>query len=370
MSFDVALDLANQASAASPGWAREKTGGYRVKTWLIVGFVAASVLSGSLTAAAEEFIPLRADRGPARRPAGQWSVKTPEPPEVRQHIDRAQAAAGRQWANVADYFCRRDGIPDAPDDPVITPMKIFDDVYIVGNGSNVVYILKTSAGLVLIDNYYPQGRDTVLLPGLKALGFEPADVKYIFITHGHTDHFGSAGWFQQKYGTRVVESEADWKLIESTPSPLPPGDNPAPRRDLIARDGTPIVIGGVAVTPVAIPGHTPGSMGYIFPVMDKGRAHMAANFGSSVLLVQSPSKSELQAHIDSVAHFAEATRAAGVDVELQNHPIYDDMWAKVSGIGTRQQNGGVNPLVVGKDSYQTFMLVMSECLKAEMARRD
>ena len=44
-----------------------------------------------------------------------------------------------------------------------------------------------------------------------------------------------------------------------------------------------MTLGGLSVTPVAIPGHTPGSLDFIFEVKDNGRAHVAGLFGGTVL---------------------------------------------------------------------------------------
>ena len=37
------------------------------------------------------------------------------------------------------------------DDPVIEPVKIFDNVYAIGNVGTVAYVIQTSAGLMMID---------------------------------------------------------------------------------------------------------------------------------------------------------------------------------------------------------------------------
>lgn len=92
---------------------------------------------------------------------------------------------------------------------------------------------------------------------------------------------------------------------------------------VVAIEGQPVVIGDVSVTPVAIPGHTPGALGYIFPVKDGGRTYTAGLFGGSVLIPTKIPDEALQQYVASVEHFGEVARARGVDVELQNHPIYD-----------------------------------------------
>jgi metallo-beta-lactamase class B len=111
-----------------------------------------------------------------------------------------------------------------------------------------------------------------------ALGLNPADVKVIVLGHGHADHFGNAAYFQEKYGTKVYLSAADWNLIENPPpgrngQPAAPPQG-APKHDQVASEGQAIVLGDFKMTPISIPGHTPGSTGYIFPsktTVERGR---------------------------------------------------------------------------------------------------
>ena len=127
-------------------------------------------------------------------------------------------------------------------------------------------------------------------------------------------------------------------------------------------------MGDVTFTPVAIPGHTPGSVGYIFPVKDGGRSHVAGLFGGSILTPGRISDEGLQQYIRSVEHFGEMTRKMNVDVELQNHPLYDGIEGKLERLKARRA-GEPNPFVVGAASYQRFLTVMTECTRAQLERR-
>lgn len=63
-------------------------------------------------------------------------------------------------------------------------------------------LVADNAGVMLIDAGFPGSRDDVLT-SLRQLGFGPADVTAILLTHAHVDHFGSAIWFAQTHGTPV-----------------------------------------------------------------------------------------------------------------------------------------------------------------------
>jgi len=295
----------------------------------------------------------------------------PDSPAVQAIIARAKSAAGTTWAEEAHFFCEAPRA-NSPNDPPIEPAKIFDNVYVIGNSGTVAYVITTSAGLVMIDALGANQVESVLLPGFKALGLDPAQVKAIIVGHGHADHFGGTAYMQEHYGAKVYISAADWNLMENPP-PARGGRQggpaaPLPKHDQVIADGQPLVFGDLKVLPVAIPGHTPGSMGFIFPVKDGGKTRMAALYGGTVLTPGIISDDGLQTYLQSVARFKDATRKAKVEVEIQNHPLMDPIQVKLDRLKTRPK-GQPHPFVVGRDGYQTFLDVMSLCMQAELARR-
>jgi metallo-beta-lactamase class B len=302
------------------------------------------------------------------------SVPPADGPAVTEIVARARSAAGAEWSAAVDFFCGRDSArANRPDDPELTPTRVFDNLYAIGRTGTVVWAITTREGIILIDAGYPDQLETVLLPGMRRLGLDPSDVKYVLLGHGHADHFGGASYFQER-GARVVLSAADWELL-ANPPPAPAGPAastaaglPPPRRDLVAAEGEPIVLGGVEVTPVLIPGHTPGALGFVFDVGDGPRTHTAALFGGSILLASRIPDEGLEQYLRSVEHFADVTRAHGVDVEIQNHPLYDGFLEKLERLKARAP-GESHPFVVGTDGYQRFLTVMAECSRAELERR-
>jgi len=134
------------------------------------------------------------------------------------------------------------------------------------------------------------------------------------------------------------------------------------------RDGQTITLGDFNVSAVAVPGHTPGSMGFIFPVKDRGKAHVAALFGGAWLTPQILSDEALRTFQMSVQRFKEATRRAKVDVLLQNHMLMDPIQDKLDRLVIRKK-GDTNPFVVGVSDYQKFLDVMDGCTRVNLARR-
>jgi metallo-beta-lactamase class B len=308
-------------------------------------------------------------QGPPTAPA------KPDSAEIQQLLASARAAAGAEWQEAFDFICALNpNRVNRPDDPEIEPTRVFDNLYAVGRTGTTVWIVRTSVGLVLIDAGYPDQLDSILLPGMKKLGLDPDQVRYVLVGHGHADHFGGASYFQQR-GARVVMAAADWDLLAAAP-PAPAGGRgaaaaaslPPPTRDLSAAEGTPIVVGDTTFTPVAIPGHTPGSLGFVFPVREGRTTHVAALFGGSILTPGRLSLDGLKQYIASVEHWADVTRRMNVVVELQNHPLYDGMLARLDRLRSRQ-SGDANPFVAGSDGYQRFVSVMADCTRVQLARR-
>jgi glyoxylase-like metal-dependent hydrolase (beta-lactamase superfamily II) len=63
-------------------------------------------------------------------------------------------------------------------------------------------LVSGDSGVMLIDAGFPGSRDDVLR-SLNTLGFGPADVRAILLTHAHVDHLGAAIWFANTHNTPV-----------------------------------------------------------------------------------------------------------------------------------------------------------------------
>jgi len=197
-------------------------------------------------------------------------------------------------------------------------------------------------------------------------------VKIVLVTHGHADHYGGSRYFQERFGAKVYVSAADWDVMLAPAAGGRGGQTaaptPLPKRDGDIVDGTPIALGDVTVTPVAVPGHTPGSMGFIFPVRDRGAAHVAALFGGAWLTPQILSDASLETFLQSVGRFKAETARARVDVLLQNHMLMDPIQPKLDALA-RRGTVEANPFVVGATEYGKFLDVMEGCTRVNLARR-
>jgi len=312
--------------------------------------------------------------------AQQPTPPKPDSPDVTAMIERLRRESGSRWAYAVHFWCEEPRA-NRPDDPPIPPTKIFDDVFAIGNSGTTVYVIRTGQGLLMIDALGAGDAagttaqlDSQLLPGFQKLGLDPAQVKVVLVTHGHADHFGGASYFQEHYGSKVYVSAADWSLMENPPARGRGGRGPSgpptplPKHDAELRDGDVVTLGDLKVTAIAVPGHTPGAMGFIFPVRDNGTRHVAALFGGAWLTPQILTDEALQTFHVSVQRFKEATRKGGVDVLLQNHMLMDPLQPKLDAIAARAK-GQPNPFVVGRSEYQKFLAVMDGCTQVNLERR-
>lgn len=296
----------------------------------------------------------------------------PDSPQVSADIAKAKKIAGTEWADEAHFLCEAPR-PASPNDPVLEPAKIFDNVYLVGRDGGEVYAVTTSDGILVFDAGSPADVEPVVIAGLQKLGLDPAKIKAVVVSHGHADHFGGAAYLQEHYGAHIYIASADWDLIEHPPAgrgekqAKRPGP-PTPKHDMEIREGQPITLGDLTVTPVAIPGHTAGSMGFFFPVKDHGKTHVAAIFGGAVLITRAANDAELATYRQSIAHFKEEAKKMKADVELKDSPLTDGQNEKLEKLKARQK-GQPNPFVVGQANYEKYLDVMTACLDAQVDRR-
>jgi metallo-beta-lactamase class B len=305
--------------------------------------------------------------------AGAQRATTPRPdnPRSSAHIDAARKLAGDDaWLQAPfNFYCVAGGArANNAAAPALEPVKLFDNLYAVGNSEATVYALTTSQGIILIDSGYADRVETEVVAGLKKVGLDPAAVKFILLGHGHGDHFGGSSYFQEHYGTKVGTTAADWDVMYPATPPANAANQVKPKRDLVLAEGQPVTLGDETVTPVTIPGHTPGSLAFIFRVKDGRRTHVAGLFGGTILTVDRITTPGVQQYVQSIAHYLDVAKMMKVDVEVQNHAIFDGMPDKLAALKARKA-GAPHPFIVTTDRYVKFWSIIAECMQAELARR-
>jgi metallo-beta-lactamase class B len=168
----------------------------------------------------------------------------------------------------------------------VAPIKVFDNLYYVGPGGVSVWLIQTDAGLILVDSAQEPLVDHVLA-SIRKVGFNPADIRYILISHGHLDHFGGVGKIKAAApNARIGALAEDWDLIEKFYADAASGRGRGNRdpgmpfkRDMVITEGQTITLGKTELKMYKLPGHTAGSLAFTFNVFDNGRPHKALMFG-------------------------------------------------------------------------------------------
>lgn len=166
------------------------------------------------------------------------------------------------------------------------PTRIYGNTYLVGFAGLNVALIRTGAGLILIDGSVPQGVAAVE-SNIRSLGFDPKDIRLILSTEPHWDHAGGLAALARDTGAIVVAAPAAAEVLRKGRSgpddpqagwlaPYPP----VPRVRSIA-GGKTLRLGEVTVRAVATPGHTPGSMSWTWASCEAGRC-VRIMFGASL----------------------------------------------------------------------------------------
>jgi len=247
------------------------------------------------------------------------------------------------------------------------PAKVFDNLYFVGGKVHSSWALTTSDGIILIDTIFPYNSEELIVGGMQKLGLDPKNIKYIIISHAHTDHIGGAEMLQTRYGARVVMGAPDWDAVAKYPNRY---KTMAPKRDIVATDGMKITLGDTTVTIWLTPGHTPGTMSYTFPVLDRGkRVDVAYSGGTAFNFVNNtpdPGIRNFQTYIDSQRHMAAKAAATGATVLLSNHSEFDNAYNKTRMLAGR--GNGPHPYEIGADWIQRYFQVMQGCARSAQIR--
>ena len=300
-----------------------------------------------------------------------------------EHFKKAQQIAGLDLYPHFAHACIVDqhyrwtisrGIQQSGD---IRPLKVMDSLYFIGQNAVSAWAIQTSEGLIIIDALNnAEEAEKYIVGGLRELGLDPADIKYLVITHAHGDHFGGAKYLKDTYGARILASKIDWEVMaKMKAAPARPATEktqrgPAawarlvPDHDIDIADGQRFQLGKTKLNFFVTPGHTPGTLALIFETTDRGEPHVAALYGSLGMPAALEDKKTVLA---SIARFRKLAQEAGVDTLIANHQTRDLSLHKLEILRLRRA-GDPNPFIIGKDAYMRYMDIQTECVHYAIAR--
>jgi hydroxyacylglutathione hydrolase len=143
------------------------------------------------------------------------------------------------------------------------------------------YLLRGSDGTVVIDPGPPGGAASVIAAA-SAMGVRPEEVRLIFVTHGHLDHYGAVEEVKAWCSAPVAAQRDEPAFSQDRRNALPPAQtlrasiirwaylllSPLVRFaplhvDRLLDDGSDLSSYGVEAYAVLLPGHSPGSLGIV-----------------------------------------------------------------------------------------------------------
>ena len=223
-------------------------------------------------------------------------------------------------------------------------MKLTDEVYMVAAGEHgikmthnadcYVYLLDGGDGnLALVDAGV--GIDNqAIVDNITAHGFDPKDIKYLFLTHAHTDHVGGTAFFRELSGCQVCLSEGEADLMESADE-VALGLNVAKRSgfypmdftvkpcpvDIRVKDGQEIQLGSLTLKALISPGHSKAGVSYVMQGKEKRYIFVGdhVTWGGLISLQNYPnSGSTLDAYRESAHKFENLE----IDAFLPGHMLF------------------------------------------------
>jgi metallo-beta-lactamase class B len=140
-------------------------------------------------------------------------------------------------------------------------------------------LVEAPDGLILIEAHAALSFEAEWA-AIKAVGLDPARVKYVLATHEHGDHAPGAYLWRVVTGAKFVCSEEmAYTLRHHVPVNSGYGFHPPVPADIIITKDADLDLAGLKVRAVRIPGHTYGSMGWQF---EKGGKSYVA-FGDLIM---------------------------------------------------------------------------------------
>ncbi len=225
-----------------------------------------------------------------------------------------------------------------PWEEYVQPHRLYGDLCFVGSRSGSTHLLPSDDGLILIDSGMP---DTLyhLLENIRALGYNPRDIRHIIHSHGHYDHMGATRALIELYhpvtylgapdldyvtGKRDL-SFADYFGKAFTEAFVP---------DVLINDGDVLEIGGRSFEFIMTSGHTEGTLSVFFEVDGELGVKRAAMFGGAGM--NSLERDFLLSHDlplslrDDFLNGIERLRRERVDIHIGNHVRQNRMDEKLA----------------------------------------
>ena len=311
--------------------------------------------------------------------AGVSMASAQTPPTVDGLVSAAKVAAETDWQGTFTRLCippppapargagaggnAGRGSPPPRERWHAEPAKVADNLYFVGEKDHNSWAIVGSQGIILLEALYEYATADEVTGGMKKLGLNSGNVKYAIMSHAHGDHDGGAAYLQDSIpGVRLLYGAEDWDAVDKSTNR--PGGKP--KHDMVATDGMKLSVGDASIQIVTMPGHTPGTLSFLFEVRDNGKPLRIAYVGGTAIPFNG-TPAYYDGYIASSQKFAKAAADFGATVLMSNHTEFDNGYYKAHTAANRKP-GEPNPFEVGKDGVARYFTVVRDCAMATKMR--
>ena len=308
---------------------------------------------------------------------GNASAQT-QAARMEDDLGRAKLAAGLDWAGTFLRLCippppapqpagaalagapRR---PPARETWYAEPAKVADNFYFLGTRIHNSWAITGSQGIIIIEALYDYAASDEILGGMKKLGLDQSKVKYVILSHAHADHDGGAKMLQDAIpGVHLIYGAEDWDAVDKSTNHA----GGKPKHDMVGTDGMKVSVGDASVQVVTTPGHTPGTLSYLFEVRDNGKPLRIAYVGGTAIPFNATA-GFYDGYIGSAKKMAKAAADFRATALISNHSEFDNAWLKAHSAANRRA-GEANPFEVGADAVARYFSTVEHCAEATKLR--
>jgi metallo-beta-lactamase class B len=308
---------------------------------------------------------------------GLVSTQTQAPASVDGLVSAAKNAAGLEWAGTFLRLCvapppaepRPAGAGTRPSGPptkaswYAEPAKVADNFYFLGTKIHSAWALVGSDGIIVFEALYDYAAPDEIADGMRKLGLDMNKVKYVVISHAHGDHDGGARFLQDKMpAAHLIYGGPDWDAVDKSTNHA----GGKPKHDMVGTDGMKLSVGDASVLLVTTPGHTAGTLSFLFEVKDNGRPLRVAYVGGTAIPFDGTA-AYYDGYIASVRKMAKAAADFGATALISNHTEFDNAYYKAHTAANRKP-GEPNPFDVGRPAVGRYFTVVDDCATAAKLR--
>lgn len=247
------------------------------------------------------------------------------------------------------------------------PHRIIGNLYYVGTNFLATYLIATNEGHVIINPDYEESVP-LIAASVEKLGYHMKDVKMILISHAHDDHCAGLAKMKELTHARIMVMDSDVKEVEDggASEHVYKDQHWTPVKvDRILHDGTEVSLGGITLTAVKTPGHTPGCTTWTTRILNRDVVIVGSvSLNDEYRLLENPRYPTIATDFE---HSFKVLRGLRCDVFLGAHPGYYNMEEKYK----RLMKGGTNPFI-DERGYQAFIdereVDFKNALRKERAR--